>query len=201
MSLAVNDEDDARDLAAAAAGDHEAFGRLYDRHAAVVLSLCRQAMVASADADDALQETFIRAYSMLDRLQHTAITRGEGGLRSWLYAIARRVCSERRRAATRRLHHEGVAMHNGALMIEHEAMAQANSIVERADEHEALDRLGAALDQLEDRERLAVHLFYLDADPVQAAESALGLSRSGFYKLLARAKEKLAALMREVKTT
>lgn len=92
-------------------------------------------------------------------------------------------------------------MHNGALMIEHEAMANANAIVERADEHEALDRLGAALDQLEDRERLAVHLFYLDADPVQAAESALGLSRSGFYKLLARAKEKLAALMREVKTT
>lgn len=204
MSVAVNDEDDARDLTAAAAGDHEAFGRLYDRHAAVVLSLCRQAIASPphvSDADDALQETFIRAYSMLDRLQHTAITRGEGGLRSWLYAIARRVCSERRRAASRRLHHEGVAMHNGALMIEHDAMAQANSIVDRADEHEALDRLGLALDQLEDRERLAVHLFYLDADPVHAAESALGLSRSGFYKLLARAKDKLAALMREVKTT
>jgi RNA polymerase sigma factor (sigma-70 family) len=138
---------------------------------------------------------------MLDRLQHTAITRGEGGLRSWLYAIARRVCSERRRAANRRLHHEGVAMHNGALMIDHDAHARADAIVERCDEREALDRLGGALDQLEDRERLAVHLFYLDADPVQAAESALGLSRSGYYKLLVRAKEKLAALMREVKTT
>jgi RNA polymerase sigma-70 factor, ECF subfamily len=205
MSVAVNDEDDdARDLAAAAAGDHDAFGRLYDRHAAVVLSLCRSAIASPsklADADDALQETFIRAHAMLDRLQHTAIMRGEGGLRSWLYAIARRVCSERRRAATRRLHHEGVAMHNGALMIEREAMAQASLVVERVDEHDALDRLGAALDQLDDRERLAVHLFYLDADPVRAAESALGLSRSGFYKLLARAKDKLAALMREVKTT
>ena len=40
MTDTVND--DARDLADAAAGDQEAFARLFDRHAAIVLSLCRQ---------------------------------------------------------------------------------------------------------------------------------------------------------------
>ncbi|MHC4422114.1 MAG: RNA polymerase sigma factor [Planctomycetota bacterium] len=52
--------DDAADLGAARAGDDDAFGRIYDRHAPVVLSLCRRH--APAEAEDATQETFIRAY-------------------------------------------------------------------------------------------------------------------------------------------
>ena len=36
------------DLTAAQAGDHQAFGRLYDRHAAVVLSLCRRFLFSAA---------------------------------------------------------------------------------------------------------------------------------------------------------
>jgi RNA polymerase sigma factor (sigma-70 family) len=63
---------------------------------------------------------------------------------------------------------------------------------------EALDRLTEALDQLDGRERLAIHLHFLEADPVRAAASALGLSRSGYYKLLAKARRRLACLMREV---
>ena len=60
---------------------------------------------------------------------------------------------------------------------------------------ELLDHLTAALDQLDDRERLAIHLHYLDADPMHAAELVLGLSRSGYYKLLARARQRLAEFM------
>ena len=62
---------------------------------------------------------------------------------------------------------------------------------------EQLQRLDGAIDQLEDRQRLAIHLYYLESDPVQAAQSALGLSRSGYYKLLAKARDRLAELMRE----
>lgn len=60
---------------------------------------------------------------------------------------------------------------------------------------EALDRLTSALDELPDEERLAIHLYYLEPDPVAAAGASLGLSRSGFYKLLARAKTHLGTLM------
>ncbi len=63
---------------------------------------------------------------------------------------------------------------------------------------EQLDRLGAALEKLDDRERLAIHLYYLEADPVKAATGAMSLSRSGYYKLLARAREHLAGFMTEV---
>ena len=70
--------------------------------------------------------------------------------------------------------------------------------LDAAEKTEQLDRLGAARDALPDDERLAIHMFYLEADPVAAASSALKLSRSGFYKLLARARTRLAASMREV---
>ncbi len=174
--------DDAADLTAAQAGDHQAFGRLYDRHAAVVLSLCRR--FSLPEAEDATQETFIRAYRLLHKVQ------SPDKLRPWLYAIARRVCSERTRSAQRRTRHEE------QLVLTQPAQSIAATAPEQADRAEQLQRLDDALDRLDDRERLAVHLYYLDADPVNAAASALGLSRSGYYKLLARAREHLAGLMK-----
>jgi RNA polymerase sigma-70 factor (ECF subfamily) len=178
-------EADGRDVAAARNGDHDAFGRLYDRHAAVVLSLCRR--LALSEAEDATQETFIRAHRKLDRLQSAE------KLRPWLYAIARRVCSERNRARRRRARHEeAFAVNRAAAPL---PGATADGAPENAARAEDLTRLDAALDRLDDRERLAIHLYYLEADPVKAAMSALGLSRSGYYKLLARARENLAGLM------
>lgn len=81
-------------------------------------------------------------------------------------------------------------------------MSDAATTVSPAAEPEAirrerLARLGEALATLDEDERLAVHLYYLDRDPVAAARSALGLSRSAFYKLLARARERLALRLRE----
>ena len=74
----------------------------------------------------------------------------------------------------------------------------ARSAADEADRGEQLSRLGEVLGQLGERERLALHLYYLDADPITAAQEALGLSRSGFYKLLHRARERLGVLMHEV---
>ncbi len=174
---------DAADLDAARCGDHAAFGRLYDRHAPVVLALCRR--LSAAEAEDSTQETFLRAHRNLAKVQ------GPEKLRPWLYAIARRVCSERRRAGRRRHRHEGSAMsravHDGGV---------SNDAALATESAEELRRLDAALGRLDDRERLAIHLYYLDADPLSAAASAMGLSRSGYYKLLARARERLADLMK-----
>jgi RNA polymerase sigma-70 factor (ECF subfamily) len=181
-------DDDAADLATARAGDHQAFARLYDRHSPVVLSLCRGWLCGSlTEAEDAMQETFIRAHRLLERLHDAA------QLRPWLYAIARRVCSERRRSISRRRQHEHAAR------IEATGSHDPDPTAPQAAQHsETLDRLTDAIEQLDDRQRLAVHLYYLDADPVRAAAASLGLSRSAYYKLLARARRRLAVLMREV---
>lgn len=190
--------DDARDLAAARAGNsdghggdcesHQAFARIYDRHAPVVRALCRRHSSSEDEADDALQETFIRAFRMLDRVDDP------DGLRSWLYQIASLVCSERRRALGRRRKHERAAIENGRAGMT--LSLRSTSTAESAAEHaEHLERLTVALDELPDQERLAIHLYYLEPDPVAAASLAIGCSRSAFYKLLARARERLASIM------
>jgi RNA polymerase sigma-70 factor (ECF subfamily) len=179
--------DDARDLAAARAGDETARARLYDRHGPVVLALCR--VRAARDAEDATQETFIRAFRMLDQLDCPE------KFRPWLYGIARRVCWERNRARRRRAVHEE---RFGMVSMNCRPIADTAADVEQDDQ---LRRLDEALRQLDDRQRLAIHLHYLDADPERAAAEALGLSRSGYYKLLARARERLAALMGAMRIT
>jgi RNA polymerase sigma-70 factor, ECF subfamily len=197
--------DDARDAqaalaartdSAAAPSAHAAFARIYDRHSAVVRALCLRHV--PTDADDALQETFIRAY----RLLHEAAE--AESLRPWLYAIARHVCAERRRAAARRHKHEIAAAEDRIAMNGTRGHNQAGGTArigtppDPAEHAETLSRLSGALDELPDDERLAIHLYYLDPDPIIAAGSALGVSRSGFYKLLARARTHLASILGSV---
>lgn len=191
--------EDASDLSAAQRGGpdgHAAFSRLYDRHAPVVLALCRHhAPPPPESPDDALQETFIRAFRLLDTLG------SPDHLRPWLYGIARRVCSERRRAARRRRNHEHRAAAMNHAVIEADAQtATPASPPADASRTEQLARLSRALDHLTDEQRLAIHLYYLDTDPVAAATTALGVTRSGFYKLLSRARMRLASVLKEAPT-
>jgi RNA polymerase sigma factor (sigma-70 family) len=194
MRLPVND-DDARDLASAIAGDHDAFARIYDRHAAVVLSLCRLKSASAGDsssAEDACQETFFRAFRLLPRVNGDVSGKG---LRAWLYAIARNVCSEARRSIGRRREHEAQAM---TLLLEQQRWQRdgdARGAESQAAQREQLERLTHAIERLPDDERLAIHLYYLERDPVAAAREAMNLSRSGYYKTLARARQQLAATM------
>lgn len=176
--------DDCSLLAAHRAGDPDAFGRLYDRHAAVVLSFCRR----DHDGEDAMQETFIRAHSKLDQVSDCT------GFRTWLLAIAGFVLRERRRSVARYSRHVRESAPAAGLHGAASAPSDASAAAER---RETLRQLGEALDALPDDERLAIHLQYLEVDPGFAATGALGLSRSGYYKLLARARERLAGLMSE----
>lgn len=187
--------DDARDVQAALAGRddpthrrdaHAAFARIYDRHVPVIRALCRDHAGSESDIDDAVQETFIRAYRKLHEVTEPA------GLRSWLYAIARLVCSERRRAFARRSTHEHTAATLASMNGHPSQLQPPQTPPDIASRAESLSRLSAAIDTLPEPERLALHIYYADPDPITAAHSALGLSRSGFYKLLARAREHLA---------
>ena len=179
--------DDCTDLAALEGGNLEAFGRIHARHAGWVLSLCRRhgsggPFGSLADAEDATQEVFIRAYERLDRVDDCT------GFGRWLSRIATNVVRERRRSTARRFKHEGNVMTTAPLSSPPAAEASAM----RREQIHGLER---ALDELADDERLAIHIHYLEHDPVATAARVLSLSRSAYYKLLARARGSLATLL------
>jgi RNA polymerase sigma-70 factor (ECF subfamily) len=62
----------------------------------LVYRLCRRLVPHPADAEDAVQETFIRAW------QHAGTLRDPGAHRGWVCRIARHVCADRARGAAAR---------------------------------------------------------------------------------------------------
>ena len=73
-------------LVAAQAGDEQAFVRLTAPHRQPLHRHCYRILGSLHDADDALQETMLRAWRGIDRFQPRA------PLSSWLYRIATNVC-------------------------------------------------------------------------------------------------------------
>lgn len=170
---------DAKLVAAVLSGDRSAYADLYDRYARLVRAICYDATRDLNHAQDLSQEVFLRAYRKLGDLRNADKFAG------WLVGIARTVGREWQRRRWRDRH-------------EYVGTSPESADCDRKSwDEERIVNLREAMQSLPERERLALHVFYLQGESAEAVQGVLGLSRSGAYRLLERARQKLKRLLQE----
>ena len=78
----MNETENQPSLAALKAGDRDAFARLVDQTSAHIYRVALQILGVEQDAEDVLQETYIKAFRSLPEFE------GRSSLTTWLYRIA-----------------------------------------------------------------------------------------------------------------
>jgi RNA polymerase sigma-70 factor (ECF subfamily) len=142
MLAPSTDPPDAELARRAGAGDERAFTTLVRRYERPVFALCCR-YLGQADAADAAQETFVRAFTHLERFDHSR------PLLPWLFTIARRLCIDHQRA--RKHEAQSDRLPEGA----------ASGIEAHVSAREELTLLARALGDLPEGSREALALFHL----------------------------------------
>ena len=172
-------EDDDALVRRAREGDLVAFEQLVTRYQARAVRLAWT--LAAGDAEDAVQEAFVKAYRSLPRFRDGA------DFRPWLFTIVANEARNRRRSAGRR---ERLAVRAAAM-----ASAPGGSPEDEALAADARRRLAAALESLDDRDREVIACRWFAE--LSEAEMAVVLScRPGTVKSrLSRALTRLRAAL------
>ena len=181
-TVAMQDPD-AEDVAKAGRGDRDAAARLIGRHAPKLLTVARRMLASQAEAEDVLQDVFLRLWTHAARWQP-----GRAKFETWLYRVMLNQCYDRlRRRPTQPL--------EAAAEIADETIS-ADTGLEQA----ALGRdVTRALEQLPERQRAAILLCHIQgAGNIEAAE-IMGLSVEALESLLARGRRTLRVLLAHLK--
>jgi RNA polymerase sigma-70 factor (ECF subfamily) len=154
-------------LQAAQEGDKRAFGRLVRMHQRRVHACALKMLGDRGEAEDAVQETFVRAWRALDRFD------GRSKLSTWLY----RICVNVSLNVIRRRKRVSAADVDDPRIPEPAAdPAQGQTDPElHAETVQLYGRLGEALDALSPSLRTAVVLVLLEGMPHKEAAAVLGI--------------------------
>ncbi len=157
------------------AGHDDAFRVIHDRYRQRLFAYTRQMLPHRQDAEDALQDIFVRAYSGLRANQR------ELALRAWLYRVAHNRCiDELRRPAPPPP--EVIELLRSPV---HDPIAEA-------DQRESLRRLIADVRRLPDQQRSALLMRELGGMSYADMAGALGVTVPAVKSLLVRARLGLA---------
>lgn len=163
---------------AATAGDQEAFAQVFRRYGAIVRGVCRGMLRDAEDVEEAVQETFVKAYAALG-------SRRPGPFDSWLRAIARNVCIDEIRRRGRRPVQVGLTREADAV----QRCRAAEIALEEALSYDP--RLDRSLARIPAHHRAALELRFLHDLSHREMATVLGTSPFAAKALVHRARERL----------
>lgn len=166
-------------------GDQQAFAKLVEAYQRPVFNLTYRMLGNPQEAEDAAQETFLRAYASLDKYNpaHKFST--------WLFSIANHHCIDRLRK--RRV--TWVSIDDNPVMQHMQADTPQPEGTALAGEHSA--EVQQLLDQLEPEYRMPLILRYWEDYSYEEIAASLELSVAAVKSRLFRARQQIAKLYME----
>ena len=181
-------ESDALAVARAREGDSQAFRALVERHSRTIFRLAHRMTGNEHDAEDVVQETFLRAFRQLDRFEARA------NFGTWLYRIAVN-CSidlmRKRREATT---DEPDGMEQMATSSPHR-QGDAPDLDRLVFSAEIRQKVTGALGRLSQMERAAFVLRHFEGQSIEEIGRALGLRTNATKHSIFRAVRKMRAAL------
>jgi RNA polymerase sigma-70 factor (ECF subfamily) len=162
-------------------GDEEAFARIIERYQIPVYNLCHRMLADPYEAEDAAQETFLKAYRSLSRYDMNK------KFINWVLTIASNHCVDRLRKRRLNL----VSFDDivpGSLPMENSAGPEA-ALVKQEDQ----ETIQAMLRRLRPRDRAAIVLKYWYEMSYEEIAETLSLTVSAVKSRLHRARHDMAA--------
>ena len=185
---------DAAAVALVRAGDRDAFRPIVDRYSEMLFRLAYRITGNETDAEEVVQETFLRAYRKLDSFD------GHSSVGTWLFRIATNCCLDLldRRKAQPQVLASGPDKDESPLE-EHVSSEQPNP--ERlAYSTEIQANIHAALQSLSNTERTAFVLRHVDGCSIKEIAAALkvrsGAARQSLFRAVEKMRKFLAPAMR-----
>jgi RNA polymerase sigma-70 factor, ECF subfamily len=177
----LEDSDEALMQRIAVVADRVALRSLLERHARRTLSLARHTLGHAGDAEDIVQEAFVRVWLHASRFDS-----GRARFTTWLHRIVVNLCLD----ALRRPRHAGDEGLEDLADDAPDALGQALTRERRA-------AVQAALRRLPPRQRAALMLFHFQGAPARECAASMELSDKAFESLLIRARSALKDALRE----
>lgn len=154
----------------------EALARMVTQHEAALLRTCYMYFRDRGMAEDATQETFLKAYKALDTF------RGESSEKTWLMKIAINTCRDMKRNAWFRYMDRSVEIERLPQPAETDEWAEA-------------DDLAQAILKLPGRHKEVILLYFYQDMTIREIAAALDLSHSTVGKRIKAACQKLKKLL------
>jgi len=172
-------EDESLWLERAQRGDPEAFTQIVEGYQTPVYNLCYRMLNDAGDAEDAAQETFLRAYKSMNRYDKRR------PFATWLLSIAAHYCIDQLRKQRMKI----VSMDELPYMKISDDSPGPEPMVSRNEEQE---RVKALLEILSPTDRAAVVMYYWYDFSYTEIASTLSLSLSAVKSRLHRARRAMA---------